>query len=94
MTEVKYQGAGPQARINKRLENSGAGAKPNVTVQNGESAQRVFHNIHHSGHYVDPATRARESDAQSQLHHDEATTQSTTSYFTGHKSKHDGEHDE
>jgi len=36
-------------RVNKRLRNSGAGAKPDVTVQTGYSPQRVFTNIHHGG---------------------------------------------
>jgi hypothetical protein len=54
MTEVKYNkahpaGGTPEARIASRLKNSGAGAAPDVTTQQGNSAQRVFHNIHHSG---------------------------------------------
>jgi hypothetical protein len=48
--EVKYKphhsGNTPEARIASRLRNSGAGAKPNITTKHGESAQRVFHNIH------------------------------------------------
>ena len=50
MAEIKTSRDHPASmaeRINKRLRNSGAGANPNVTVQNGSSAQRVFHNIHH-----------------------------------------------
>jgi hypothetical protein len=82
--EVKYDkshhaGGTAEARVNARLRNSGAGANPNTTVQNGTSAQRVFHNIHHSGHYVQPGTAARESGPQEQRHADSATTQ-TTSY--------------
>lgn len=34
-------------RINKRSRNSGEGARPDVTVQQGNSAQRTFTNIHH-----------------------------------------------
>jgi hypothetical protein len=37
-----------EQRIKDRLCNSGEGAKPHVTVKQGESAQRVFHNIHYS----------------------------------------------
>jgi hypothetical protein len=35
-------------RINDRLRNSGEGAKPDVTVQKGNSPLRTFTNIHHS----------------------------------------------
>jgi hypothetical protein len=62
MVEVRYNKnhhAGPDAnaRVNSRLRNSGAGAKPNTTVQNGTSAQRVFHNIHNAGHPIAPGTQ-------------------------------------
>jgi hypothetical protein len=61
MTEVKYDrghhaGATEEARIANRLRNSGAGAKPDTTVQTGNSPQRVFHNIHHAGHPIAPNT--------------------------------------
>ena len=48
-SEIKLNGPSMEARIAKRLLNSGSGAKPDVTTQQGNSAQRVFHNIHHSG---------------------------------------------
>jgi hypothetical protein len=61
MTEVRYNknhhaGSGPEQRIASRLRNSGAGAKPNVTTKQGESPQRVFHNIHNAGHPIAPGT--------------------------------------
>jgi hypothetical protein len=88
--EVHYKTPGSQAeRIHKRELNSGAGAHPNVTTQTNKG---WHHNIHLSGHYVDPETRARESSPQEQRHHDEATQQ-TTSYFRGH-GKHEEEGDE
>jgi hypothetical protein len=52
MPEIKTSSDHPASmaeRVNKRLRNSGAGAKPDVTVQTGNSPQRAFHNIHHSG---------------------------------------------
>jgi hypothetical protein len=51
MTEVKYnQGAGtPAERIAKRLANSGAGAKSDISTKQGDGPTRVHHNIHHSG---------------------------------------------
>jgi hypothetical protein len=36
-----------QERLNARLQNSGSGARPDVTVKHGEGARRTFHNIHH-----------------------------------------------
>jgi hypothetical protein len=53
MGEVKYNAshhAGPdaEARIANRLRNSG-GDDADVCVQTGDSAQRVFHNLHLSG---------------------------------------------
>jgi hypothetical protein len=62
-------------RVNKRLRNSGAGAFPDTTVQNGSSAQRVFHNIHLAGHRPNPGTAARESAPIEQHRHGPATTQ-------------------
>jgi hypothetical protein len=55
MGEVKYNpshhsGATPEARIAARLRNSGAGANPDHTVQQGNSPTRAYVNIHHSGH--------------------------------------------
>jgi hypothetical protein len=50
MTEVKYTNRfTPEERIARRLQNSGAGAKPDCVVQTGESPTRTFHNIHLSG---------------------------------------------
>jgi hypothetical protein len=88
MTEVKYNkshhaGGTPEARIANRLRNSGEGSKPNVHTQHGTGPQRAHHNIHHSGHYVDPSTAARESGPQEQRHHDSATTQSVGGSLVG-----------
>jgi hypothetical protein len=52
--EVKYNtshpaGATAEARINSRLKNSGAGAKPDITVQQGNSHLRTITNIFHRG---------------------------------------------
>jgi hypothetical protein len=46
-----------EARINKRLQNSGVGmgTSPDVTVQTGNSARRTFHNIHHAAGHARPA---------------------------------------
>ncbi len=82
--EVHYKTPGKEAeRIHKRYENSGEGAKPNTTVTKGDGPQRLFTNIHLSGHYVDPSTAAHECGPQEQRRHDEATQQTTT-YFRGH----------
>jgi hypothetical protein len=48
-SEIKLNGPSMEKRIANRLANSGSGAKPDVTTQHGTSAQRVFHNLHHSG---------------------------------------------
>jgi hypothetical protein len=48
-SEIKLNGPSMEQRIANRLKNSGEGAKPDASVQQGSSAQRVFHNIHHSG---------------------------------------------
>jgi hypothetical protein len=49
MTEhVKYTTPGtPAERINKRLANSGAGAKPDVTVTKGDGPTRTHNNLHY-----------------------------------------------
>ena len=62
MATVKYNtvhhaGATAEARIANRLRNSGAGAKPEVTVQTGNTARRTFHNIHSAGHPIAPGTQ-------------------------------------
>ena len=56
MAEIKYDtthhsGATPEARINNRLRNSG-GEESDVTTKTGNSPQRVFHNIHHTGNVM------------------------------------------
>jgi hypothetical protein len=59
--EVRYKpshaGNTPEARIANRLRNSGAGAKPNTSVQKGEGPTRTFHNIHNAGHPIAPGTQ-------------------------------------
>jgi hypothetical protein len=82
MVEIKTCGDHPASmaeRVSKRLQNSGAGSMPNVTVQKGDGPTRTHTNIHHAGHYVQPNTAARETGPQEQRHHDQATHQ-TTSY--------------
>jgi hypothetical protein len=49
MTEVKLNGPSMAQRIADRTANSGAGAKPDVSVKTGEGPQRCHTNIHHSG---------------------------------------------
>ena len=52
MTEVKTRSDQPASmaeRVSRRLRNSGEGAGPDITIKTGDSPQRVFHNIHHSG---------------------------------------------
>jgi hypothetical protein len=61
MVDVKYDkshhaGGTEEARINNRLHNSGAGAKPNTTVQKGDGPTRTHTNIHHAGHPIAPDT--------------------------------------
>jgi hypothetical protein len=60
MTHVVYKphhsGDTPEARIKSRQANSGAGAKPEKTIQTGNSDRRTFHNIHSAGHPIAPGT--------------------------------------
>jgi hypothetical protein len=61
--EIKYDrshpaGATPEARIASRLKNSGAGAKPNTTVQTGNSPSRTITNIHTPGQTVGGTNKA------------------------------------
>jgi hypothetical protein len=49
MTEVKLTGKPLAQRIADRLQNSGAGAKPDLTTKQGDGPTRVHHNLHHSG---------------------------------------------
>ena len=65
--EIKYDRSHPaggtaEARIASRLKNSGEGAKPNTTVQTGNSPNRVFHNIHIPGKRLAGPTRRRITD--------------------------------
>jgi len=48
-SEIKLNGPSMEQRIASRLRNSGSGAKPDVTTQQGEGPTRVHHNLHHSG---------------------------------------------
>jgi hypothetical protein len=63
MTEVKYKpnhnGNTPEARLRARLNNSGDAKHAEVVTKHGEGARRTFHNIFHSGHFVDEATQPR-----------------------------------
>jgi hypothetical protein len=47
-TEIKLSGPSMAERIQKRLLNSGAGAKPDITNKTGDGPTRVHHNIHNS----------------------------------------------
>jgi hypothetical protein len=51
-----HAGNTAEERIASRLRNSGAGAKPETTVQTGNSDRRTFHNIHSAGHPIAPGT--------------------------------------
>jgi len=53
---VDHSGDTPEARITNRLRNSGADAKPDVTVQKGEGPTLTHTNIHHAGHPIAPGT--------------------------------------
>lgn len=61
MPEIKLTGPSMEQRIHDRLRNSGAGAKPDVSVQKGEGPTRTHTNIHHDGGGVAPA-RGKEGD--------------------------------
>jgi hypothetical protein len=61
MTEVKYDrshpaGATPEARLNKRLDNSGDAKNADVVTKHGEGARRTYHNIFNAGHKIQPGT--------------------------------------
>jgi hypothetical protein len=47
--EVKLTGPSMEQRIANRLRNSGEGSGADVHTQQGNSAQRVHHNIHMTG---------------------------------------------
>jgi hypothetical protein len=61
--EVK-QAKSTEQKIADRLRNSGDGSNPNVHTVHGEGPTRVHHNIHHSGHYVQPNTQAKSTDGR------------------------------
>ena len=69
-----HSGSTPEQRIANRLRNSG-GDDANHIVQKGSGPTRTFTNIHHSGHYVQPGTGAKESGPTTQRHSDAAKTQ-------------------
>jgi hypothetical protein len=48
-SEIKLNGPSMEARIAKRLLNSGEGAKPDAHTKTGDGPTRVHHNLHHSG---------------------------------------------
>jgi hypothetical protein len=47
-SDVKLSGKPMQDRVSDRLKNSGAGAKPDVSVQKGEGPTRTHTNLHFS----------------------------------------------
>ena len=59
--EVK-QSKSTEQKIAERLRNSGEGSNPNVHTVHGSGPTRVHHNIHHSGHFVQPNTQAKSTD--------------------------------
>jgi hypothetical protein len=59
--ENRIMGKSMERRIADRLRNSGEGSDPNIHTKHGEGPTRVHHNIHHSGHYVQPGTAAQET---------------------------------
>jgi len=61
VVEVR-QAKSTEQKIADRLRNSGEGSNPNVHSVHGEGPTRVHHNIHHSGHYVQPNTQAKPTD--------------------------------
>jgi hypothetical protein len=64
-SEIKLNGPSMEQRIADRQKNSGAGANPDVSVQKGNSPQRTFHNIHHSGsHGGTDLSKDRKGDRQ------------------------------
>jgi hypothetical protein len=65
--EVK-QAKSTAEKIADRLRNSGDGSNPNVHTVHGEGPTRVHHNIHHSGHYVQPNTQAKPTDGHVDVH--------------------------
>jgi hypothetical protein len=64
-SEIKLNGPSMEQRIANRLKNSGEGAKPDVSVQKGDSPQRTHTNIHHSGsHGGTDLSKDRKGDRQ------------------------------
>ena len=59
MTVEVRQAKSTEQKIADRLRNSGEGSNPNVHTVHGEGPTRVHHNIHHSGHFVQPGTAAK-----------------------------------
>jgi hypothetical protein len=62
------QSKSTEQKIADRLRNSGEGSNPNVHTVHGSGPTRVHHNIHHSGHYVQPNTQAKETDGRVASH--------------------------
>ena len=89
--EIKLTGPSMEERIAKRLRSSGD-PKSDYHKQMGSGPTRTHTHGFHSGHVVQSGTAARGCGPQEQEHHDEATTQTTTSYFRGH-GKHEEEND-
>jgi len=57
MAHLKLCGDHPssmEARVNKRLQNSGDAKHADVVVKNGDGARRTFTNIHHSANHLAP----------------------------------------
>ena len=71
------QSKSTEQKIADRLRNSGDGSNPNVHTVHGTGPTRVHHNIHHSGHYVQPNTQAKSSDSPVANSNPGAKTQGT-----------------
>jgi hypothetical protein len=61
---VKLTGKPMQDRIHDRLRNSGAGAKPDVSVQKGEGPTRTHTNLHYSSSQQGTKRQNREDDGR------------------------------
>jgi hypothetical protein len=68
--ENRIMGKSMERRIADRLRNSGEGSDPNIHTKHGEGPTRVHHNIHHSGHYVQPGTAAKETSGKVDVHNE------------------------
>jgi hypothetical protein len=57
---LKLTGKPMQQRLDDRLQNSGSGAKPDLTVKHGEGARRTYHNLHFSASNEGSSTKQKD----------------------------------